>query len=141
MKGHIYPKSENFVGAGGSGVANAAQVGTKVGNAASIASAAGEIAASTITALATVKDLKLRREYEMRVAELSNTQQANLSKLLLKAQTADEKRKVFADLLSSTSAERIKALSPKTNNNIIWYIVGGVVILGASFFIYKKFKK
>jgi LPXTG-motif cell wall-anchored protein len=141
MRGHVYPKSENFVGLSGAEVSKTAQVGTKAGNAASIASAVGEIAASTITALATVKDLKLRREYEMRVADLTSTQQANLSKLLLKAQTADEKRKVFADLLSSTSAERIKALSPKTNNNIIWYIVGGVVILGASFFIYKKFKK
>ena len=108
---------------------------------ADIATAIGQIASTTITALATVKDLKLRREYEMRVAELSATQQASLSKSLLKAQTIDEKRKVFADLLSSTSAERIKALNPKTNNNIIWYIVGGVVILGASFFIYKKFKK
>ena len=141
MRGHVYPKSENFVGAGGSGVANAAQVGTKVGNASSIASAAGEVAGVIITALGSVKDQKLRREYEMRASELSATQQASLSKSLLKAQTIDEKRKVFADLLSSTSAERIKALSPKTNNNIIWYIVGGVVILGASFFIYKKFKK
>jgi LPXTG-motif cell wall-anchored protein len=131
MRGHVYPKSENFVGGDGS----------KAAGQAAIIQAAGEIAASTITALGTVKDLKLRREYELRVADLTSTQQANLSKLLLKAQTADEKRKVFADLLSSTSAERIKALSPKTNNNIIWYIVGGVVILGASFFIYKKFKK
>jgi LPXTG-motif cell wall-anchored protein len=126
MKGHIYPKTENFVGA--EGVISGLIKGV------------GEASGVIITSLGSVKDLKLRREYEIRIAELNRIEQANLSKKLVAAQTDNEKRKVFADMLVSTSIARINALNKK-DNNIIFYVLGGVIILGAAFLIYKKYKK
>jgi hypothetical protein len=131
MKGHIYPKSENFVG--GNGKVTSADISN-------VASAVGEVAGVIITSLGAVKDAKLRREYEIRIGELNRLEQAELSKKLVSAQSDNDKRKIFADMLTSTSIARINALNKK-ENNIYLYVIGGVVILGAAFYIFKKLKK
>jgi len=102
-----------------------------------------------ITSLGAVKDAKLRREYEIRIAELNRKEQENLSKKLLAAENSNDKRRVFSDMLTSTSIARINAFNTKDVNegnskgskNVILYVLGGVVILGAAFFIYKKYNK
>ena len=100
----------------------------------------GEIIGQTITALGSVKDANLRRKYEQQIGELSRIEQEKLNKELLKAQNDSDRRKIFADVLSQLNKSRIEALN-KPKKNVIWYVLGGVVILTASYFIYKKLKK
>ena len=132
MKGHIYPKSENFVGGNGAKMTSA--------DISNVAAAVGDLASVIITSLGAVKDAKLRREYEIRIGELNRLEQAELSKKLVAAQSDNDKRKIFADMLTSTSIARINALNKK-ENNIYLYVIGGVVILGAAFYIFKKLNK
>lgn len=130
MNGRIYEHTSGFVGADATKVADASQV----------IAVAGELAGTIITALGSVKDAKLRRQYEQQIGELSRAEQEKLNKELLKAQNDNDRRKVFADVLSQLNKSRIEALN-KPKNNVIWYVLGGVVILTASYFIYKKLKK
>jgi hypothetical protein len=140
MRGNIYPKTENFVG--GNGKISSADISA-------VASTVGDFAGVIITSLGTVKDAKLRRQYEQRIAELNRKEQADLSKKLLAAENSNDKRRVFTDMLTSTSIARINAFNTKDvnegnnkgNKNVILYILGGVVIVGAAFFIYKKYNK
>lgn len=140
MRGNIYPKTENFVGGNGK------VTSTDISN---VGTAVGEVAGVIITSLGAVKDAKLRREYEIRISELNRKEQADLSKKLLAAENSNDKRRVFSDMLTSTSIARINAFNIKDvnegnnkgNKNVILYILGGVVILGAAFFIYKKYNK
>jgi hypothetical protein len=140
MRGNIYPKTENFVG--GNGKVTSADISA-------VATAVGDFAGVIITSLGAVKDAKLRREYEIRIAELNRKEQENLSKKLLAAENSNDKRRVFSDMLTSTSIARINAFNTKDVNegnskgskNVILYVLGGVVILGAAFFIYKKYNK
>ena len=127
MNGRIYENTSGFVGADG----NANYV-SLVG--------VGEIIGQTITALGSVKDANLRRKYEQQIGELSRIEQEKLNRELLKAQNDNDRRKVFADVLSQLSKSRIEALN-KPKVNIAIYIVGGVAILTTIFLIYKKFKK
>jgi hypothetical protein len=127
MNGRIYEHTSGFVGADGNG------------NYVSLVGV-GEIIGQTITALGSVKDANLRRKYEQQIGELSRIEQEKLNKELLKAQNDSDKRKIFADVLSQLNKSRIEALN-KPKNNVIWYVLGGVVILTASYFIYKKLKK
>jgi len=90
--------------------------------------------------LGSVKDAKLRRQYEQQIGELSRAEQEKLNRELLKAQNDSDRRKVFADVLSQLSKSRIEALN-KPKVNIAIYIVGGVAILTTIFLIYKKLKK
>jgi hypothetical protein len=141
MRGNIYPKTENFVGGDGEKMS-----GADIGG---LISGVGEAAGVIITSLGAVKDAKLRREYEIRIAELNRKEQENLSKKLLAAENSNDKRRVFSDMLTSTSIARINAFNTKDVNegnskgskNVILYVLGGVVILGAAFFIYKKYNK
>lgn len=130
MRGRNYPNSENFVGLDAS----------KADAISAVASSAGEIAGTIITALSTIKDAKLRREYEQRIASLNIQEQRELSAKLAKAQSDNDKRRILADSLTATSIARIQAFNKK-DLNLALYLIGGVVILGSIFFIYKKFKK
>ena len=140
MRGNIYPKTENFVGGNGK------VTSTDISN---VGTAVGEVAGVIITSLGAVKDAKLRREYEIRISELNRKEQADLSKKSLAAENSNDKRRVFSDILTSTSIARINAFNIKDvnegnnkgNKNVILYVLGGVVILGAAFLIYKKYKK
>jgi hypothetical protein len=132
MKGHMYPKSENFVGSEGNKMS-----GADIG---AIISGTGEAVGAIIGALGTVKDIKLRREYEIRISELDRQEKKDLNDKLLRANTDNDKRKILADVLTSTSIARIKAFSKKDVNLMI-YLIGGVLVLGASYYIYKKMKK
>lgn len=127
MNGRIYEHTSGFVGADGNG------------NYVSLVGV-GEIIGQTITALGSVKDANLRRKYEQQIGELSRIEQEKLNRELLKAQNDSDRRKIFADVLSQLNKSRIEALN-KPKNNVIWYVLGGVVILTASYFIYKKLKK
>ena len=143
MNGRIYEHTSGFVGMDASTqLGNVSKVGSasKVGNATQVIAVAGELAGTIITALGSVKDAKLRRQYEQQISELSRSEQEKLNKELLKAQTDNDRRKVFADVISQLNKSRIDALNrPKIN--IILYVLGGIAILTASYFIYKKFKK
>lgn len=132
MRGRIYSKSEDFVGIDG--------LDQKKSEKGEIIGAVGQVAGTIITSLGSVRDIKLRREYEQRIAQLDKQEQKALSQLLAKAQTETEKRKVFADLLAQTSKSRIESGVPKNLQIGIW-IFGGVVILGSAFYIFKKFNK
>lgn len=132
MKGNMYPKSENFVGAEGSKMG-----GADIG---AIIAGGGEAIGAIIGALGTVKDIKLRREYEIRISELDRQEKKDLNDKLAKASTDNDKRKILADMLTSTSIARIQAFSKKDVNLMI-YLIGGVLVLGASYYIYKKMKK
>lgn len=131
MRGRIYKNSENFIGAEGGG--GGADVG-------SIIASAGEAAGAIISALGEMRDAKLRRQYELQLAQLNEKQQAELSSKLIAAQTSDERRKVLAENLSATAVERIKAFSKKQNEVVLW-VIGGIIIVGISLLVYKKMKK
>lgn len=128
MRGRIYPKSENFVGAEGS---------PDVGG---IISGAGEAVSAIISALGTIKDAKLRREFQERIAALDAQEQRELNQKLLKAQTDNDKRRILADALNASTIARIQAFNKK-DLNVFLYLIGGIAIVGSAFYIYKKFKK
>ncbi len=128
MRGNIYPKTENFVGAEGS---------PDIG---SIISAGGEAVGAIIGALATVKDGKLRRQFQERIAVLDAQEQRELNNKLLKAKNDSDRMRILAESLNATNVARIQAFNKK-DLNVALYLIGGVAILGSAFFIYKKFKK
>jgi hypothetical protein len=129
MNGRIYEHTSGFVGADGKEGINPDYI-----------SAGGQVLGSIITALGSVKDAKLRRQYEQQISELDKIEQQKLNSELLKAQNDSDRRKVFADVLSQLNKSRIEALNkPKTN--VVIYIVGGIVILSTIYLVYKKFKK
>lgn len=130
MNGRIYEHTSGFVGADATKVADASQV----------IAVAGEFAGTIINALGSVKDAKLRRQYEQQIGELSRAEQEKLNKELLKTQNDSDRRKVFADVLSQLNKSRIDALN-RPKKNILLYALGGIAILTASYFIYKKLNK
>ena len=132
MRGRIYSKSEYFVGSDGK-----SQQKTDKGE---IIGAVGQVAGTIITSLGAVRDSKLRREYEQRIAQLDIQEQKALNQQLSKAKNEAEKRKVFADLLAQTSKSRIETGVPKNLEIGLW-VFGGIIILGTTIYILKKFKK
>lgn len=105
MKGRIYSKSEDFVGGDGNKESKSDK-GEIIG-------AVGQVAGTIITSLGTVRDAKLRREYEQRISQLDAQEQKALNSKLLKAQSDAERRKVFADLLAQSNKSRIESGVPK----------------------------
>jgi len=124
MRGNIYPKTENFVGA----------------DAGELIAAGGEAVGAIIGALATVKDGKLRRQFQERIAVLDAQEQRELNNKLLKAKNDSDRMRILAESLNATNVARIQAFNKK-DLNVALYLIGGVAILGSAFFIYKKFKK
>ncbi len=98
---------------------------------------AGEIIALGITASSTIKDQKLRREFEERMATLNAEEQKKLSQQVLAAQDDNEKRKIIASTMLEIAKSRIAQLN---KTNYIPYIIGGVVVLIAAYFMFKKAK-
>jgi hypothetical protein len=136
MKGHIYAGTENFMGS------NGAASTTKSADLGSAIAAAGEAAGIIINALNTVKDAKLRRQFEERLAVLNLAEQNALSEKLLKAQTDNEKRTILAQTLTATNVARIQAFSKDgQGTTIALWTIAAVVIIGAGVIIYKKSKK
>lgn len=133
MRGRIYPNSENFIGSDGKTQSKSLDIGQ-------IGQAVGDVAGSLISSLGSIKDAKLRREYEQRIAQLDKQERAALSKQLAKAQTDADKRKVFADLLAQTSKSRIESGVPKNMQIGLW-IGGGIIVLGTMIYILKKINK
>lgn len=130
MRGKIYPGTENFIGGDG-------QPSVSPGE---IIQAAGEFTGVIIDTLSSVKDRKLRRQFEERIMLLDRAEQKELNDKLLNAQNLSERRTILAQTLSATNVARIQGFSKKDMNIALW-VFGGVVILGSIFFIYKKFKK
>jgi hypothetical protein len=128
MNGRIYENTSEFVGVDGKGI-NPDYIST-----------GGQVLGTIINALGSVKDAKTRRQYEQQIGELSRIEQEKLNKKLLLAQTDNDRRKIFADIISQLNKSRIEALN-KPKVNIAIYIVGGVAILTTIFLIYKKLKK
>jgi len=99
---------------------------------------AGEIIAMGITAASTIKDQKLRREFETQLANLNFQEQKVISEKVLAAQTDNDKRKIIAQTLlelAKTRIEQANKVSP------LWYVFGGLVVLGIGYLIYKSVKK
>lgn len=132
MKGRIYSKSEDFVGGDGNKESKSDK-GEIIG-------AVGQVAGTIITSLGTVRDAKLRREYEQRISQLDAQEQKALNSKLLKAQSDAERRKVFADLLAQSNKSRIESGVPKNLEIGLW-VFGGIIILGTTYYILKKFNK
>jgi hypothetical protein len=99
----------------------------------------GELIAMGITAAASIKDQKLRREFEQEMAKLNAQDQKILSEKVLQAETDNEKRKVIADTLIRLAEIRIKNL--RNNTATFYYILGGLVILIGGYYLIKKIKK
>ena len=98
----------------------------------------GEIIAMGITAASTIKDQKLRMDFEKQLANLNFQEQKVISEKVLQAQTDNDKRKIIAQTLLELAKKRIEEanrISP------IWYIVTGIVVLGVGYFIYKRVNK
>jgi hypothetical protein len=98
---------------------------------------AGEIISLGITAASTIKDQKLRREFEEKMANLNAEEQKKLSQQVLNAQDDNEKRKIIASTMLEIAKSRIAQLN---KTNYIPYIIGGVVVLIAGYFMFKKLK-
>jgi hypothetical protein len=98
----------------------------------------GEIIGMGITAASTIKDQKLRREFENELAKMNAEEQKVISEKILAAQTDNDKRKILAQTLLELAKARIEQAN---KNNTIWYVIGGIVVLGLGYFIYKRVKK
>lgn len=116
--------------------AAAAQL-SKVQGAGAVAQVAGEIIALGITASSTIKDQKLRREFEEKMATLNAEEQKKVSQQVLAAENDNEKRKIIASTMLEIAKSRIAQLN---KTNYIPYIIGGVVVLVAAYFMFKKKK-
>jgi len=137
MRGKIYPKSESFIGGDGTSQETNPMQMKQIGNKADIMKAAGDVAGVIISSLGSLQDAKLRKEYQQKLSQLDRQEQAALAKELAKARTDADRRKVFADLLSSSTKTRIESGMPK-NYQIGLYVFGGVIILGATIYILNK---
>ncbi len=134
MSFYIDPKFASNLSSSASKASSAANLSKIQGTTAGI-QAAGEIIALGITAASTIKDQKLRREFEQNMAKLNADEQAKLSQQVLAAQDDNEKRKVIASTLVEIAKERIKQLN---KTNYIPYVIAGLVVLVAGYIILKK---
>jgi hypothetical protein len=98
---------------------------------------AGEIIGMGITAASTIKDQKLRREFEQEMTKLSVEEQKKVSAQILAAENDNEKRKILAQAMVDIAKSRIEQLN---KTNYIPYIIGAVVVLVAGYFMFKKSK-
>lgn len=136
MSFYVDPKFASNLTSSASKASSAANLSKVQGTAAGI-QAAGEIIALGITASSTIKDQKLRREFEERMATLNAEEQKKLSQQVLAAQDDNEKRKIIASTMLEIAKSRIAQLN---KTNYIPYIIGGVVVLIAAYFMFKKVK-
>jgi hypothetical protein len=116
----------------------AAGISSKAAGTAAIIQVVGEVIAMGITAASTIKDQKLRREFETQLANLNFQEQKVISEKVLAAQTDNDKRKIIAQTLlelAKTRIEQANKVSP------LWYVFGGLVVLGIGYLIYKSVKK
>jgi len=110
---------------------------SKIQGAGAVAQVAGEIIALGITASSTIKDQKLRREFEEKMSKLNAEEQKRISEKVLAAQDDNEKRKIIASTMLEIAKSRIEQLN---KTSYIPYIIGGVVVLIAGYFMFKKSK-
>jgi hypothetical protein len=71
------------------------------------------------------------------MATLNAEEQKKLSQQVLAAQDDNEKRKIIASTMLEIAKSRIAQLN---KTNYIPYIIGGVVVLIAAYFMFKKAK-
>lgn len=116
----------------------AAGISPKIAGTAAVVQIAGEVIGLGISAASTIKDQKLRREFEQQLAKLNADEQKIISEKILAAQTDNDKRKILAQTLLDLAKIRIEQAN---KNNTIWYILGGVVVLSIGYLIYKRVKK
>lgn len=136
MSFYIDPKFASNLSSSASKASSAANLSKIQGTAAGI-QAAGEIIALGITAASTIKDQKLRREFEQEMTKLNADEQVKISQKVLVAQDDNEKRKIIASTLLEIAKERIKQFN---KTNYIPYVVAGVVVLIVGYIMFKKFK-
>lgn len=132
MNGHNYAHTENFMGSNGATSSS--------GSSAGIIQAVGEASSAIVQALGTIQDAKQRRQFEERLAIMSSQEQRALNEKLLKAQSDNEKRRILAENLSATNVARIQALNKESKNIILW-VIGGIILIGSAYIVYKKSKK
>lgn len=110
---------------------------SKIQGTGAVVQVAGDIIALGITASSTIKDKKLRREFEEKMATLNAEEQKKVSQQVIAAQDDNEKRKIIASTMLEIAKSRIAQLN---KTNYIPYIIGGVVVLIAAYFMSKKLK-
>lgn len=98
---------------------------------------AGELVGMAITASSTIKDQKLRRDFEEKMALLNAEEQKKISTQILATQDQNEKRKIIAQSMVDIAKYRIEQLNKK---NYIPYIIGGIVVLVVGYLMFKKSK-
>jgi GMP synthase PP-ATPase subunit len=136
MSLYINPTFASNVSSSAAKASSAASLSKIQGTAAGI-QAAAEVIGMVITASATIKDQKLRREFEQQMAELNAEEQKKISQQILATQDQNEKRKIIAQTMVDIAKYRIEQLN---KTNYIPYIIGGIVVLVAGYFMFKKSK-
>jgi hypothetical protein len=144
---HIYTikKEQNKMGnkvsqlaGSASNLANSAAQLNKIQGTTAIVEAAAQLIGMAVTASATIKDQKLRREFEQQMAISSAEEQKKVSEQILSTQDQNEKRKIIAQAMVDLAKYRIDQLS---KTNYVPYIIGGIVVIVAGYFMFKKSKQ
>ena len=65
---------------------------------------------STVSAIKSTKNNKLRREFESTLAVLNQSEKDRLEKKMLEAKTAEERRKLLEDTVAKTTQVRLQAI-------------------------------
>lgn len=121
-----------------SNLANSAAQLNKIQGTTAIVEAAAQLIGMAVTASATIKDQKLRREFEQQMAISSAEEQKKVSEQILSTQDQNEKRKIIAQAMVDLAKYRIDQLS---KTNYVPYIIGGIVVIVAGYFMFKKSKQ
>jgi hypothetical protein len=132
----INPSFASNLSSAASKVSSAANL-SKVQGTTALIQAGAEVIGMVITASATIKDQKLRREFEENMALTDVEYQKKVSQQILATQDQNEKRKIIAQSLVDLAKYRIDKLN---KTNYIPYIIGGIVVLVAGYFMFKKSK-
>lgn len=93
----------------------------------------GQVAATAAQTVAQITDIKKRREFEQRLATLSNEQRAQLDRDLLRAGSADRRIEILANSLASVrAAQSTTAIKARQEAQTKREITTAIVVVGGA---------
>lgn len=105
---------------------------------ANVAATLATIPLQVAQTVASIKDQTKRREFEQKLAMLSQQEQANLNRSLLQAKTDTERMTIIAQAITSIKLKQIEqAGKDNTLQQALIVLAAVVVLIGAVFFISK----